>query len=87
MVFKVALLAALVKMLLATRSPFLCAGIYAMAGLIIAFFSGATLETVILGTAISFLLASIYFWLLHRHEDTTLLFWGIFITGVFVGVV
>src|SRR5262245_26395213 len=82
MVFKVALLASLVRLLLATGSPFLCSSIYALAGLIFAFFSGATLEAAIIGTAMAFVIASIYFWFLHRYEDTTLLFWTIFVTGV-----
>ena len=87
MVFKAALLAALVKVLLATRSPFLCSGIYAVAGLMFAFFWGVTLQAALLGTAITFVLASLYFWLLCRYEDTNLLFWAIFIAGLFVGLV
>lgn len=87
MVFNVALLAALVRVLLATGNPFLCSGIYAVAGFVLAFFTGVTFEAAILGTAISFVLATIYFWLLHRYEETTLLFWSIFALGIFLGFV
>ena len=87
MVVNVALLAALTRVLLATGNPHLCAGIYASLGLIFAFCSGAHPGAALLATAITFVLATIYFWLLHRYEERTFLFWVIFASGIFLGFV
>ena len=87
MIFKFALLAALVRLLLVNVSPLMCASIYTVAGVIFAFFSGTALEALLLGGGISFVLAFIYFWLLHRYQETTFCFWFIFIVGAFIGLV
>jgi hypothetical protein len=41
----------------------------------------------LLATAVSFALASLYFWLLDRFEDSTVLFWVIAIVGLVIGFV
>ena len=87
MIFKFALLGALVRVLLANGSPLLCSSIYTVAAAIFAVFSGATLEGIVLGIGISFILSFVYFWLLHRYLETTLAFWFIFVLGIVIGFV
>ncbi len=87
MIFKFALLGALVRVLLANGSPLLCSSIYTVAVAIFAVFSGATIEGIVLGVGISFILSFVYFWLLHRYLETTLAFWSIFVLGIVIGFV
>jgi len=74
MIIKVLLLAALIKLLLVTNKPFLCSGIYAGVIFVFSIISGAGILSALLGTAIGFVLATIWFWLLNRFEDNTALF-------------
>lgn len=87
MVVKVLILAALIRLLLATENPFLCSGIYAAVGLVFALITGATFVAAIIGAAISLVFATIYFWLLNRFELRTGLFWAIAALGIFLGLV
>jgi hypothetical protein len=75
--FKILLLIGLMQLLLKTESPGLCAGIYAA---IVFIFS------LIVDTAVSGVLAFIYFWLLDRFRDT-FTFWIIFVVGLVLGVI
>jgi hypothetical protein len=87
MIVKVLILAALVRLLIATNNPFMCSGIYAAVGFIFALISGAGFLAAILGGAISFVMATIWFWLLNRFEDRTAIFWFIAALGIFLGFV
>ncbi|MGE6568628.1 hypothetical protein ACQKE9_08795 [Shewanella vesiculosa] len=84
--FKILLLIGLMQLLLKTESPGLCAGIYAA----IVFFFSLIVDVgfidVIIGTAVSGVLAFIYFWLLDRFRDT-FTFWIIFVVGLVLGVI
>jgi hypothetical protein len=87
MILKALVLAALIKVLITTGKPFLCAGIYAGVGFIASLLMGANFLVLLLATAVSFALASLYFWLLDRFEDSTVLFWVIAIVGLVIGFV
>ena len=87
MIIKVLLLTALVRLLIVTNKPFLCSGLYAGARFIFALMYGAGFLAAIIGAAISFALASIWFWLLDRFEDRTAIFWGIAALGILLGFV
>ena len=87
LVAKVLMLVGLVKLLLVTEKVFLCAGIYA--GLALAF--GAAIEGAswsLLGFAgPAFLLAAVYFWLLHRLQGSIRLFLLVLVVGLPIGLV
>ena len=83
---KIIIIVALIRLLLATDRPFLCSGIYASIALFFGLVSGGNFFAVVLGTAISYGLASIYFWLLNRF-DSGPLFWLILIVGIPIGLV
>jgi hypothetical protein len=74
MVVSLLVLIGLVKFLQMSQSPLSCAVIYA----IITFLFSFSLITV----AIAFVLSFIYFWLLHRFENSVL-WWVILIVGGF----
>jgi hypothetical protein len=86
MIFKVIFLVALIQLLYKSGKPFLCSGIYA--GLVFAFslVFGAGVIGVLITTAISFVLASVYFWLLNEFSDGAL-HWAILIGGLLIGLV
>lgn len=86
LIFRVLLLAALIRFLLEFERPFLCAGIYAGARfiLMLLLLSGAFLPA-LLGTAIVFAAASAYFWLLNRFDPGSMEWWAILITGLVAG--
>lgn len=86
LIFNIALLAALIRVLLALGNPVLCSSIYALAGFAFALLTGATFQGAMIGIAISFVFATVYFWLLNRYQETTLSFWTILILGIFIGL-
>jgi len=80
---KLFMVAALVKLLLATEKPLLCAGIYAVIGLTLRLLFGYPFVPTVVASAISFALAFGYFWLLDKFQESGL-FWVIMILGFFV---
>lgn len=68
MFIKIILLAALIRLLIATEKPFLCSGIYAAAAILLGFAFGHGVVPVLISGAIGFVLASVYFWLLNRLD-------------------
>lgn len=85
-VLKAIFLASLVKLLIATNRPVLCAGIYVSLGFVFGLLLGRPFAYVLIGSAISFALALAYFWLLDRFEDSGL-FWVILVVGLLIGIV
>lgn len=83
---QILMLVALVKLLLATQNPALCAGIYAVVGMLFALLFGHSFLPVIISGGIGFALAFIYFWLLNRFQDTGV-FWVVLILGLLIGLV
>ncbi len=79
---KVVVLIALIKLLLALGKPIVCAGIYAGIRFVFMLLLGAPLLAALIGTAIVFGLALLYFWLLNRFRDG-----GLFWLVLFVGLV
>ncbi|MEN6306839.1 MAG: hypothetical protein ABFD91_03710 [Anaerohalosphaeraceae bacterium] len=80
------LLAALIKLVLVTERPWLCAGLYAAISFVLRLCFGASLGVVLLHTAIVFGLVGLYFWLLDRYSESGL-FWLILIVGLVIGFV
>lgn len=85
MIFKIIILAALLKILRISESPLFCSSIYAGIALIFGFlFSGSFLAALI-GAVIAFALSSLYFWLLHKTDGVV--WWLIMLGGLFIGLV
>jgi hypothetical protein len=86
LVFKALILTALIKLLLATEKPVLCATIYAIGvGLLMLGF-GIPFGAVYLRVAGAFCLAWLYFAGLNATEGTKL-FWLILVGGLLIGLV
>lgn len=86
LILKVLVLVALLKLLINTERPGLCAGIYTVIVLLLNLMAGVGFIATILGTAIAGALAFAYFWLLNHFRDTAI-FWLILIIGLFIGVI
>jgi hypothetical protein len=85
-ILKVVVLAALVRVLIITNRPLLCAGIYVSISFVFSLLSGSSFVYLLIASAISFGLAFLYFWLLDRFEESVM-FWVILVVGLLVGVV
>ncbi len=86
MIFNVLILAGLIKLLLITENPFLCAGVYSGLRFLIALIFGYPLLPTLIASAISFALALLYFWLLNRFQGSAI-FWLVLILGLVIGLV
>ena len=84
----VLVLIALIKLLLASHSPKLCAGLYVVAVVIINLSVSISFDIInLLFTAsIAFIFSYIYFWLLDRFEGSGW-WWGILVGGIIFGAV
>lgn len=83
---KVIILVGLIRLLLATEKPVLCAGIYSAGVALLMLGFGIPFGLVYLRAAGAFLLAWLYFAGLNATTGTTL-FWVILIGGLFIGLV
>jgi len=81
MVLNLLLLAALVKLLLHSNSPSLCAGFYAVGNLVVNHLTGHSFTTCLITAAVIFAVTFIYFWLLNHFEDNNLIWWPIAVVG------
>jgi hypothetical protein len=81
---KVFTLAALIRVLIATDKPWLCAAIYTGVAFLInmAFRFGETILSVALTAGLIFIAASVYFWILDRLEPSSIVWWIIAVIGV-----
>jgi hypothetical protein len=86
-IVKVILLIGLIRLLIATKQPFVCSGLYAGVVLFFHLISGGGLLNSLFLAPVVFGLASLYFWLLARFESSFLLFWLIVIVGLIIGLV
>jgi hypothetical protein len=90
MMIKVILLVALIRLLIATDKPLLCAGLYTFVGFALGFLVGiggqASLFPLLIVTVIRFGLSSLYFWLLYRIGEG-ILWWVVLILGLAIGLV
>ena len=83
---KVVILVGLIKLLLATEKPSLCAGIYAAGVGLLMLGIGVPFGLTYLRVAVSFGLAWLYFAGLNATHGTSL-FWVILVVGIFIGLV
>jgi hypothetical protein len=72
------------RVLITTDSPMLCSVFYAIALFLPGLAIGQPLPFVLIRTGAAFALASLYFWLLSRFEDSGLLWWIILIAGLWI---
>jgi len=86
MIVKILVLVGLIKLLLVTEKPMLCAGIYTGVAFLFSLLVGKPFLAVLIGSAIGFGLALLYFWLLNRFRDTGI-FWVVLILGLVIGLV
>jgi hypothetical protein len=86
MYVKIIVLLGLIKLLDATESPLLCAGLYAIVAAIFAGLTATDASRVILAGLVGFILSYIYFWLLKKTRFSWL-WWIIAIGGMFIGLV
>ena len=84
--FKIFLLVALLKLLMNTRKPLLCAGLYAGLSFVFAILIGPGLISAVINGVISFALAAVYFGLLNRFDDG-FAYWSIMVVGLLIGLV
>jgi hypothetical protein len=86
MFLKIILLVGLIRLLMVTDKPLLCAGIYASIALFFGLIMGNHFLIVLIASGISFALASLYFWLLYRVEGG-IMWWVILMGGLAIGLV
>jgi hypothetical protein len=86
-VVKFLVLLGLIRLLLETNNPFLCAGIYLAVKIVFSLLLGQSISLTFFGSILAGALALGYFWLLDRLEGTGVLFWAVAIVGAFIGVV
>jgi len=87
---KIIIIAALIKLLVVTDKPLLCAGLYTSVVFALSAVSmmggRCSLLALLVATVISFVLSTLYFFLLSRFSEG-ILFWVIAIVGIFIGLI
>ena len=83
--FKILFLIALIRVLIITDKPFVCSGLYAFFVFLFGIFTGFPFIGVLIAVAISYGVASLYFWLLDRQQG--IMWWPVMILGMFIIVV
>ena len=79
---KVFVLAGMIRLLIATDKPVLCAAIYAGVVLVIGAVFGDPMAGVMFMTGLAFISAFVYFWILNRLDTSSVLWWIIAVIGV-----
>ena len=87
LMIRIAILIALIKILIETNRPFLCAAIYASIGSFFFLLWGAPFLSILIFGAMRFLFAYLYFWLLNRFMGAGALWHLILFGGIFIGLV
>jgi hypothetical protein len=85
-IVKVLILVSMIKIVLNTDRPALCAGIYTAIGVMFGLALGKGVLFVLIAGPIGFLLALLYFWLLTRTQESAM-FWVIAVVGALIGLV
>jgi hypothetical protein len=83
LIFKILVLVALVRLLIATNKPWVCAGVYAGIAAVSAMMSTGNLTTALVTTGIGFFGSGVYFWLLNRF-DGSFIWWIILVVGIVI---
>jgi hypothetical protein len=84
---KIVLLVGLIKLLVETNSPLLCAGVYIAVRLFFGLLLGYSIGALFISSIFAGAMAALYFWLLDRFEGAGLIFWVIAIGGLIIGLV
>jgi hypothetical protein len=79
---KVFVLSAMIRLLVATDKPWLCAGIYAAVVFVIGAVFGDEIATVALMAGLAFIAAFIYFWILDRLDTSSIAWWIVSVIGI-----
>ena len=86
--FKAIVLLGLVRVLLVTEKPLLCSGIYAaFAFLLVLATESSITGAALLGVALVFGYATVYFYLLSQFESHEPYWWIVLVAGIFIGLV
>ena len=80
-ILKVIVLSAMVRLLVSTSKPWLCAGIYGACTLVLVSVSGEKVGRIVTITAIALAASFVYFWLLDRIDASTILWWAVAVLG------
>lgn len=90
LIFRLLFIVGIIRLLMVTNKPFLCALIYAVLVAIASFVSGYRfelsedrLELILVTSGVAFVASGIYFWLLKRFNNS-FLWWPILIVGVLI---
>jgi hypothetical protein len=86
-IFKILIMVGLIKLLLFTNKPLLCASIYAGAAILMALLVGRPVSIILLAAIFAFALSAAYFWLLDTFQDSGIIWWIIMIVGFAIGFV
>jgi uncharacterized membrane protein (DUF485 family) len=84
--FRIFVLVGMIRLLIATDKPRLCAGIYGSVVTAGALLSGQSVPTALIGGVLAFFLSGVYFWLLNRF-DSGLLWWVVLVCGFLIGLI
>lgn len=82
MFIKILFLAGLVRLLLVTDKPFLCSGLYTAAVIVFELVFGASFPRLAVVGVVTLAVSSLYFWLLHRLDSSSALWWLVAIVGI-----
>ena len=86
-VVRIIVLYGLVQLLITTRRPLLCAGIYAVISGLLGFVFGLPIPTIGIRMVMALVLSLVYFGLLSRINPGSALWWPVLIGGFVIGLV
>ena len=84
LLIKILLIIGLIKLLMVTNKPFMCAGIYGVAVFIFGLAFGITINHLLISTTIGFALAAGYFWLLDYMDGMEIFWWVVTAIGLMI---
>ena len=79
---QILVLIGLVRLLVETENPLLCASLYTGLSVIFGFLFGDGVTGALLNGALGFVFSFAYFWLLDRLAGTGLLWWAVLVGGL-----
>jgi hypothetical protein len=81
-IVNVFILAGLVKFLIESEQPLLCAGVYATIHFLVGLAFGAPFWVMVMLSVIILAIGALYFWLLDKLEGSGPIWWLVFILGL-----
>ena len=79
---QIVILIGLLRLLVETENPLLCASLFTGLSVLLGFLFGAGVLGALLGGAIAFVYSFAYFWILDRLVGAGLLWWAILVGGL-----